>query len=146
MPRRPKPPKRSMCYEDYGNKTVFDSERQQYVPLITSDDLDDLQKWMKKHKVVYPDASTRDPRDLGEVKLVQEAFDTLVKLYLNDSIELPQSSYELKHHMERHMPTYFYCSTEQAVLAALLYGLKVDFGPKTARGRFTPVVFDHVFY
>ena len=138
MSRPRKAPKRSTCYRKWINKREFDFERRQYVPLVTSDDLDDLHRWLKTKKIDYLDT---DPHELVNLKLVQEAFDALAKLLWNDSIELPLNSYTLKHRMKRHMPTYWHCSTHQAVLAASLYGCTVDFGPKKLRDGFTPTVY-----
>lgn len=81
-----------------------------------------------------------DGGELRNLQLLQEAFDAFAKLQWDASIELPLCSYALKHRVKRHMP-FRYCSTEQAVVASLLYGCWVDFGPKTLRKRFLPEVF-----
>ena len=114
------------------------------MPLITSGDLDELQKWLKRRKITYLD-SHMEPHmgkqgELRDLKWLQEAFDAFANSQWYASIELPMCSYVLKHQLEKKMP-HTYCSTQQAVLASLLYGCMVDFGPKTLRDSFTPQVF-----
>lgn len=110
------------------------------MPLITPEDLDELQKWLKRSKISYLELGMNERGELRNLKWLQEAFDAFAKLQWDASVELPLCSYVLKHRVERHMP-FGYCSTEQAVIASLLYGCWVDFGPKTLRERFTPEVF-----
>ena len=137
MPRRP--PKRAVCFPWFSERnTYFNFETRKSSPPIDAEFLDSLHAWLKTKKIDYFERHGVT----SDVKMVQEAFDALYDLLDRAEInERPINAYKLKHVMERKMPTYGYCPTEQAVLASLLYGCSVDFGPKRKSDSFTPNVY-----